>query len=171
MWLIGKPRVTMPPTMMPITRNKFNDDAGSAFLHYGQQISSDDLSKTTTLVPPPEKSSDPKYAKQLTGTVRRGSSLSLEIALTCGDIDNRESHTGITALSIAAELVNTQISELLLIHGATVNKGIGGGSKNKKYWSIYVNIQPKVAEDQEDLSYHHPTRSSQLSLSLYRPAL
>jgi ankyrin repeat protein len=102
-------------------KHKFDDDAGSAFLQYAQQRPTDDLSKTTTLVHALEKGSDPKYAKELLGGVRRGSAVSVELVLDHVDIDAREPHTGRTALSIAAELGNIKITELLLIRDATVN--------------------------------------------------
>lgn len=104
------------------TTQKFDDDAGSAFLQYTKlsHEAHPDLNKIP-LSPRREKLNGPQYAKSLLDAVRNNEYASVEMMLGSINADIRDPRNGRTALSIAAELGNLPMTELLLSHGANVN--------------------------------------------------
>lgn len=102
-------------------KHKFDDDAGSAIIQYAEYVSNNDDASSITLSHTPEKSTDPKYAKELLEAVHRGSIPLVEIMLKHVDADVRDLRSGRTALSFAAEAGNYDLAKLLLNHGASVN--------------------------------------------------
>lgn len=68
-----------------------------------------------------KKSSDPKLAEELMAAVRCCSTTLMELMLERVDINAQDIRDGRTALSVASELGNVEITELLLQKGAEVN--------------------------------------------------
>lgn len=79
-------------------KHKFDDDAGSAIIQYAEYVSNNDDASSITLSHTPEKSTDPKYAKELLEAVHRGSIPLVEIMLKHVDADVRDPRSGRTAL-------------------------------------------------------------------------
>ncbi|ODM23760.1 hypothetical protein SI65_01349 [Aspergillus cristatus] len=116
---LKKSALTMKdPTASISRKHNYDDDAGSAIL----QLASVD--KPLTIMPSQEevkKSSDPKLAEELMAAVRCCSTTLVELMLERVDINAQDIRDGRTALSVAAELGNVEITELLLQKGAEVN--------------------------------------------------
>ncbi|RAQ52622.1 ankyrin repeat and socs box protein [Aspergillus flavus] len=107
---------------LPTQKRKFDDDAGSAIIEYVERLSN--IAPSPSIVPSlyrRETPSDPKYINELLDAVRRGTVATVEMILNHVDIDARDPCTGRTALSIAAELGDRDMTKLLLIQGASVN--------------------------------------------------
>ncbi|KAJ6007268.1 hypothetical protein N7540_011244 [Penicillium herquei] len=101
---------------------RFDDDAGSAFLRY-TKISQDVHLDLSTMHLPAKRTKlrGPQHTKSLLDAVRNGEFASVEMMLGSIDVDTQDPQTGRTALSITAELGNLQMTKLLLTHGANVN--------------------------------------------------
>lgn len=108
---------TKDPTASISMKHNYDDDAGSAIL----QLASVDKPLTTISSQEVKKSSDPKLAEELMAAVRCRSTTLVELMLQCVDVNARDIRDGRTALSVAAELGNVEITELLLQNGAEAN--------------------------------------------------
>jgi ankyrin repeat protein len=114
-------------------KHKFDDDAGSAIVLLALTL--DPETQPNLNVAPSklqaETNFDRKYSEEFLDAVRRCSVTLVELMVKHVDINARDSHDGRTALSIAAELGEIRIIELLLSHGASVN--IRDYSLNSRY--------------------------------------
>ncbi|KAJ6035475.1 uncharacterized protein N7446_010238 [Penicillium canescens] len=81
----------------------------------------DELSSRTLAREENKKSTEPKYVEELIAAVRRQSVLSLELLLQHIDVNARDLRDGRTAISVAAEIGNVEITKLLIKHRASVN--------------------------------------------------
>lgn len=108
-------------------RHKFDDDAGSAIVHFASAVESEqpsDISSVTTLTPSEakvDKENDPEFTRELLQAVRVGSTTIVTIMLKQVDINARDPLDGRTALSVAAEYGNVKMTNFLLSQGASVN--------------------------------------------------
>lgn len=93
------------------------EDAG---LKLQQMALTDELSRIT-LVEEKKKSTDPKYVEELIAAVRHQSVLSVELLLQHIDVNARDLRDGRTAVSVAAEVGDIEITKLLIKHGASVD--------------------------------------------------
>lgn len=101
---------------------RFDDDAGSAFLRYTKMTQEVYLDLSTMPLPARHaKLKGPQHAKSLLDAVRNDALASVEMILGSIDVDTQDPLTGRTALSITAELGNLQMTKLLLSHKANVN--------------------------------------------------
>lgn len=108
-------------------RHKFDDDAGSAIVHFASVVESEQpsgISSVTTLTPSEakaDKENDPEFTRELLQAVRVGSTTLVMIMLKQVDINARDPLDGRTALLVAAEYGNVKIAKFLLSHGAAVD--------------------------------------------------
>lgn len=112
------------------------EDAG---LKLQQMALSDELS-SVALVEENKKSTDPKYVEELIAAVRRRSILSVELLLQHIDVNARDLRDGRTAVSVAAEIGDVEITKLLISHGASVN--IRQYSLSKRSLGSALNERP-----------------------------
>lgn len=112
------------------------EDAG---LKLQQMALTDELSRIT-LVEENKKSTDPKYVEELIAAVRRQSILSVELLLEHIDVNARDLRDGRTAISVAAEIGDVEITKLLIKHGASVN--IRQYSLSKRSLGSALNERP-----------------------------
>ncbi|KAJ5714370.1 uncharacterized protein N7483_011551 [Penicillium malachiteum] len=107
---------------VPEQKRKFNDDAGFLIIEYVEQLSNTATSSSlASLLHTRKATPDPRYVKELLYAIRRGSLVIIEIILSHVDIDAQDPRTGRTALSIAAELGDAEVTRFLLVQGAIPN--------------------------------------------------
>ena len=112
------------------------EDAG---LKLQQMALTDELS-SISLVEQNKKSTDPRYVEELIAAVRRQSILSVELLLQHIDVNARDLRDGRTAVSVAAEIGDVEITKLLIKHGASVN--IRQYSLSKRSLGSALNERP-----------------------------